>query len=94
MLPRIASVKHLQEYKLQLEFTDGTAGALDFRSRLAGRRGVFQPLQSVDFFKQVAVDPEAGTIVWPNGVDFCPNVLYAEITGKSAADFTARSDVA
>ena len=33
-------------------------------------------------FKQVQVDPEAGAIVWPNGVDFCPDVLYAFATGK------------
>jgi hypothetical protein len=29
----------------------------------------------------VKVDPEAGTIVWPNGVDLCPDVLYSEATG-------------
>jgi len=94
MLPRVAHVEHLENYRLQLEFTDGTVAALDFRRRLAGRLGVFQALQSVDFFSQVRVDPEAGTIVWPNGVDFCPDVLYEEATGKSAADLAAKSDVA
>jgi hypothetical protein len=33
-------------------------------------------------FAKVRVDPELGTIVWPNGADLDPDVLYAEITGK------------
>jgi len=81
MLPRIRDVKHIRDYELQLWFTDGTMGTLDFRNRLEGRGGVFEPLRSVDFFQQVSVDREAGTLVWPNGVDFCPDVLYAWATG-------------
>ena len=46
------------------------------------RGGVFAPLQDVDFFSQVRVDPEAGTIIWPNDVDFCPDVLYSLVTGE------------
>ena len=33
------------------------------------------------FFRRVEVDREANTLVWPNGVDFCPDVLYHEATG-------------
>jgi hypothetical protein len=33
------------------------------------------------FFAQVRVDSEAGTIVWPNGVDLCPDVLYGWVKG-------------
>jgi hypothetical protein len=29
-----------------------------------------------DLFRQVAVDPELGTIVWPNGADMDPDVLH------------------
>ena len=43
---------------------------------------MFRPLEDPVFFKQVQVDPEAGTILWPNGVDFCPGVLYALATSK------------
>ena len=39
-------------------------------------------MEDVELFKQVQVDPEAGTIVWPNRVDFCPDVLYSLATGK------------
>jgi len=41
----------------------------------------------------VAVDLEAGTLVWPNGVDFCPDVLYAEATGKSIEVMDASLEV-
>jgi hypothetical protein len=65
-----------------LSFTDGTARELDFRQRIVGRGGVFRQLEDIEFFKQVQVETEAGTIAWPNGVDFCPDVLYSLATGK------------
>ena len=82
MFPRVKEVRHLGDYRLAILFTDGTTGELDFHSRLVGRGGVFKPLEDVEFFKQVTVDPEAGTLVWPNDVDLCPDVLYSEVTGK------------
>ena len=82
MFPRVKQVRHLGEYRLELIFTDGTKGELDFKDRIAGRGGAFSPLQDIIFFRQVRVDPEAGTLVWPNEVDFCPDVLYSLVTGK------------
>ena len=82
MYPRIKSAKHVNGYKIELAFTDGTVATVDFQGRIAGRGGVFAPLQNVEYFKQVSVDHEAGTVAWPNGVDFCPDVLYADATGK------------
>jgi hypothetical protein len=38
---------------------------------------VFEPLKGQAYFRRVRVDPEVGTIVWPNGEDVCPDVLYA-----------------
>ncbi len=86
MFPRVVGVRHLKDYELQFSFSDGTVANLDLRARIAGRGGVFEPLQRVEFFAQVCVDPEAGTLVWPNGVDLCPDVLYAEATGKDIAE--------
>ena len=82
MFPRVSDVQILGDYRLELFFTDGTHGELDFRARIVGRGGVFKPLQDVEFFRQVSVDREAGTVVWPNGVDFCPDVLYSEVAGR------------
>ena len=82
MFPRVKRVRHMFDYRLEMSFTDGTTGELDFRQRIVGRGGVFRQLEDVGFFQRVQVDPEAGTIVWPNGVDFCPDVLYSLATGK------------
>ena len=54
------------DYRLELSFTDGTTRELDFRQQIVGRGGVFSQMEDVEFFKEVQVDPEAGTIVWPN----------------------------
>ncbi len=93
MLPRVTAVRYLQDYRLELSFSDGTVAELDFRPRIVGRGGVFLPLQDVEFFKRVAVDREAGTLAWPNGVDFCPNVLYAEATGRSIEELDAELEL-
>jgi Protein of unknown function (DUF2442) len=82
MLPRIAQVRYLGDYRLELSFTDGARGEVDFRNRIVGRGGVFGPLADIAFFSKVRVDAEAGTIVWPNDVDFCPDVLYSLATGS------------
>jgi hypothetical protein len=66
---------------LELTFTDGTRAQRDFRDRVVGRGGLFTQLEDPAFFRRVRVDPEFGTLVWPNEVDFCPDVLYSEATG-------------
>jgi hypothetical protein len=85
MLPRVSAVRHIADYRLEICFADGVRGEMDFRSRIVGRGGVFAPMEQIAFFKQVVVDPEAGTLVWPNEVDFCPDVLYQGATGTAPA---------
>ena len=80
MFPRIAQVRHIEAYRLELTFKNREKAELDFRHRVVGRGGIFAPLEEIDFFKRVQVDPEIGTLVWPNGIDFCPDVLYSEAT--------------
>ena len=81
MFPRITHVRHIQDYWLELTFADGSRAKLDFRDRIVNRGGVFAPLEDPEFFGRVRVDREIGTIVWPNEVDFCPDVLYSEAMG-------------
>jgi hypothetical protein len=93
MLPRVIEVSYVKDYQLEVRFSDGTVAELDFAGRVVGRGGVFTALADVEFFKQVKVDREAGTLVWPNGVDFCPDVLYAEATGKPIEEMNGRLEV-
>ncbi|MCC5876821.1 MAG: DUF2442 domain-containing protein, partial [Candidatus Sumerlaeia bacterium] len=43
----------------------------------------FAPLREEAAFRQVRVNPELGTIEWPNGADLDPDVLYSQIIGRS-----------
>jgi hypothetical protein len=89
MFPRLTAVRHIGAYRLALTFKNGQHAELDLRERIVGRGGVFAPLEEVEFYQQVRVDPEIGTLVWPNGVDFCPDVLYCEATGTPLPESAA-----
>jgi Protein of unknown function (DUF2442) len=54
-------------------------------------RGVFEPLRDATCFAQVRVDPQLGTMVWPNGADLDPDVLYGRLTGTPALQQQALS---
>ena len=72
---RVDAVEVLDGYRVRLGFTDGTCIALDLDPYLVGP--VFDEVRSDEaLWSAVRVDPEFGTIVWPNGADICPDVLY------------------
>jgi hypothetical protein len=73
---RIETVEPLDGYVLRLGFSDGTARDVDLEPELWG--AVFEPLRDPGLFRQVAVDGELGTIVWPNGADMDPVVLHGD----------------
>lgn len=74
--PRITNVEVLDRYVVRLRFTDGLVRTIDLGPRLRGP--VFEPLLDLDRFREVTVDHELGTIVWPNGADMDPDVLHGD----------------
>lgn len=80
MLKDIVEVRPLEGYRLHLRFDDGVEGDVDLQKFITFD-GVFAPLKDHAYFAQVRVEPEFGTIVWPNGADLDPLVLYSKITG-------------
>jgi hypothetical protein len=93
MRPRITHVRPTGGHRLELTFSDGVRAEVNLGDDVSGRGGVLAALEDVSFFGQVRVDPEVGTVVWPNGVDMCPDVLYSRATGRPTplpAEVTAR----
>jgi len=88
----ITEVTSLGNHELHLVFADGSEGDVDV-ARLIDFRGVFEPLRDVREFQRVYVDPEAGTIVWPNGADLDPLVLYSAVTKRSIESLLASTAV-
>lgn len=82
--PRIMQVAVRERFQVRLHFTDGSTGVVDLAPWIVGKRGVFAALQDASFFRQVTVDPEAGTLIWPNGADLDPDVLYEAAHAVSA----------
>ncbi|HEX8522115.1 MAG TPA: DUF2442 domain-containing protein [Tepidisphaeraceae bacterium] len=83
MYPDVTAVKYLNDHRLELTFGDAVCGEVDFGPWILGKGGVFSQLEDVSYFAQVKVNPDLGTIVWPNDVDFDPEVLYCTVTGRS-----------
>lgn len=75
-LPRITSVEPLDGFRLRLAFTDGLVREVNLSDDLWGQMA--EPLQDPDYFRRVSVDPELGTVVWPNGYDLDPDVLHGD----------------
>lgn len=68
-------VKCLDGLRLLLTFEGNERRELDM-AEFQPFDGVFEPLNHSEFFRKVRVEPEFGTVVWPNGADLCPDVLY------------------
>jgi len=71
---RVVSFEKVAPFTLRVLFEDDTSQVIDFRSVLKGQ--IYGPLQNPSLFEQVSIDPEADTLVWPNGADFDPAILY------------------
>jgi len=84
MFPRVVAVRALVPHKLFLRFEDGAEGEVDIAAMLTFE-GVFEPLRDPAFFAQVQLEPDWGTIGWPNGVDLDPLVLHSMVTGQPIA---------
>ena len=76
MNPRVRAVEPKENYKLEIEFSNGEVGVFDCEPLL--NFGVFQELRNLEYFKQVSAS--GGTVVWPNEQDICPDTLYEDST--------------
>ena len=80
----VIAVEHAGGHCLLLTFDNGDKRTIDIAA-IVPFDGVFEQFNDERFFRQVRVEPDVGTIVWPNGADLCPDVLYEHgrpVTGR------------
>jgi hypothetical protein len=71
----VVDVKVLAGFRVRLWFDNGAEREVDLERFLKGP--IFEPLiRDRRLFESVRVDPELGTIVWPNGADIDADVLH------------------
>jgi len=80
---KITNAEVLEDYRLNLTFSDGTRGTVDLSS-LAGS-GVFGLWNNYSKFRKVKIG-DAGELIWSDQVDLCPDSLYLQVTGKEPED--------
>ena len=70
---RVIDFEQTGPFSLLLKFNDGFSREIDFLPALKG--DFCRPLRQPEYFKQVKLNTEVGTIEWPNEMDFHPKTL-------------------
>jgi uncharacterized protein DUF2442 len=76
-IPQVTGVEVTGDHSVRLTFDDGLVRDVDL-SDLIGLGPMTEPLQDPAYFARVFVDPDMGTIAWPNGLDLDPSVLHGD----------------
>ena len=80
---RVTEVEPLDGYRLRVTFNDGVVRVVDCSFLLRGTLG--EPLRDLEYFRQAGIDEEAGTVVWPNGLDPAPELLHGDYEPEASA---------
>lgn len=86
MFKDVIAVKPLGGYRIWIRFEDGVEGDVDLGAEISFT-GVFEPLKDPAYFAKVHVNPDLGTICWPNDADIDPVVLYGLVKHQPIPDY-------
>lgn len=81
MKPKLHTAKVLANYRVQLSYSDGVTGTVDFSGYVG--KGVFASWNDYAFFTTAQVGQD-GQLAWGDDIDFCGDALYLIITNQSA----------
>lgn len=77
----IIEILRVDPYKLTVRFKTAEIRQIDLSARLnewgSNPNSKFAELRDPQAFKNVKLHPEFDTLVWENGIDLCPDVLYS-----------------
>lgn len=86
---RVTEAEPLDEHRLRVSFNDGVVRDVDCAFLMRGTLG--HPLQDPEYFRQVRVDDEARTVVWPNGLDPAPELLHGDHRAEASLTQDSRA---
>ena len=69
---KVVEYRIVAPYVLHVRFDDTTTQTINFQPVLAGE--LYAPLNDLDLFNRVSIDPEVHTLVWPNGETSIPQL--------------------
>ena len=79
----IKTATYLDSYRIALVFANGEVGTVDLTD-IIREFPAAAALRDTAVFKAFALD-EWPTLVWPNGFDLSPEMLYERATGRTVA---------
>jgi Protein of unknown function (DUF2442) len=77
LTPDITEARVVRHGVLALTFADGLQGEVEVLDRMRGP--VFAEARTPAGFAKMTVDPETGTVTWPDGADLAPDTLYVRV---------------
>lgn len=83
-MPLLIEATPKDGYEVLVRFDDGLSARVDL-SYLLEYGGVFEPLRDPEYFRSLHLDPEGGTITWPNEADIAPETLYLHAQRRAGA---------
>ena len=77
----IIEAVYIEDYKIQLSFSNGKSGMIDLAEYIM-EGDIFEGIRALEKFKNFTL--EYGTLTWDNGeIDIAPETLYEKATGES-----------
>lgn len=74
----IVQAEYIDSYTLEIIFENNIKGKVDFSEYLS-KKGLFESLKNLDYFKKFSINKDIGTICWDNGLDIAPDTLYKKM---------------
>ena len=76
-MTKITRASHVEGYKLELEFSDGTVGEYDLTDVVSRDSSLARPLRAPEYF--LSFHLELGALCWPNGLELRGGAIHRRL---------------
>ena len=76
-MTKITRASHVEGYKLELEFSDGTVGEYDLADVVNRESSLTHALRDADYFRSYYL--ELGALCWPNGFELRGGAIHRRL---------------